>query len=141
GKRLLVLDGISVAVEDAEFFSVVGPSGCGKTTLLKIIAGLEEVDQGEISFDNTERNAIAPIVWQDIRLLPWRNALDNIKFGLELTTNDPKQIDHLAREHFNMMGLEGFEDYFPYQLSGGMAARVAIARALAVNPDIILLDE
>jgi NitT/TauT family transport system ATP-binding protein len=140
-ERLPVLDGISFEVREGEFFSIVGPSGCGKTTLLKIIANLELPEQGEVSFGDTSETHIAPIVWQDIRLLPWRTALGNIKLGLELMNVDQEQIDERAREQLCMMGLKGFEDYYPYQLSGGMAARVAIARALAVNPDILLLDE
>jgi len=139
--RLAVLEDVSFQVEQSEFVTIVGPSGCGKSTLLKIIAGLESADSGEVKFAGGSVRPRTPIVWQEMRLLPWRTALGNVAFGLELQKAPRAQALVEAGEALKLMGLGGFEDYYPHQLSGGMAARVAIARALVVEPEILLMDE
>ena len=141
---LEALRGINLAVERGEFISVVGPSGCGKTTFLRIIAGLEQATSGEVLLD---RQAVRKpgndrgFVFQNDSLLPWRTVLDNSVIGRELagpvSATDRKRIVELLK----LVGLEGFEHYYPRQLSGGMRQRVNLARALAVDPQILLMDE
>ena len=131
--NLKVLDGVSFDVNDGEFVCIIGKSGCGKTTLLKIIAGLEKPDRGKVKF-----NGKIGFVFQDDRLLPWKTALKNVSFGLELRgIRDYNK----ARKLLELVGLKGFEDYYPKQLSIGMRQRVAFARALAIDPDVLLMDE
>lgn len=139
--KIQVLENISFDIEESEFLSILGPSGCGKTTLLKVIATLEHPDRGEVIFAHKQEGIKTPIVWQEHRLFPWRTVIQNIKFGLELTTYNEDEVEKTVYELIEMIGLRGFENYYPYQLSGGMAQRVAIARSMAVNPDILLLDE
>lgn len=143
GKRLKVLDGVSFDVYDGEFICVVGPSGCGKTTFLKIVAGLEPPSSGEVKMEGRPPDPSLHkmgFVFQEESLFPWRTLRDNIKFGLEIRETGEKDkpiIDNLVK----LIGLKGFERYYPHQLSGGMRQRAAIARALAVDPEILLMDE
>ncbi|MEM2914953.1 MAG: ABC transporter ATP-binding protein [Candidatus Bathyarchaeia archaeon] len=139
---LQVVDNISFDVVEGHFVCIVGPSGCGKTTLLRIVAGLELPTSGSILVDGhlpKPENCNIGFVFQEDSLLPWRNVYDNIKFGLEIKKS--KDTDNIVKEMTKMVGLSGFEKYYPYQLSGGMRKRVVIARALAVNPSILLMDE
>jgi len=138
-----VIQGLSLSVEKDQFLCIVGPSGCGKTTLLKMMCGLELPTSGKILINGVSpdpRKQKFGVIFQEDSLLPWKNVLNNVKFGLDIerVTGD---IDAVAEKYIDLVGLEGFENYFPYQLSGGMKKRVAIARALAVDPDIILMDE
>ncbi len=137
--NLKVLDGIDFSVENGNFSCIVGESGCGKTTLLRIIAGIERPDEGKITYsgDPVKINDIG-YVFQDDRLLPWMTALENILFALRIRRID--DIDSALR-YLELVGLRGFESYYPHQLSGGMRQRVGICRALAVNPKILLMDE
>jgi NitT/TauT family transport system ATP-binding protein len=131
-------------VMNGEFVSLLGPSGCGKSTLLDIIGGLEPATSGEVIVDGeriTGPNPKMAIVFQQMSLFPWRTAIDNVNFGLELRGVDTSTRDRIAREMIELVGLAGFETKFPSQLSGGMCQRVAIARALALNPSILLMDE
>jgi NitT/TauT family transport system ATP-binding protein len=137
--KIPVLDRISFEIKDLDFISIIGPSGCGKSTLLKIIAGLEKPDNGEITFSGIQEEIKIPIIWQDHRLLPWRTAIKNVILGLEI--KNEKNSQEIAKRYLKIVGLSGFENFYPNQLSEGMKARVAIARALAVDPDILLLDE
>jgi NitT/TauT family transport system ATP-binding protein len=144
-------DGGSVAVErvdleiaHGEFVTVVGPSGCGKSTLLLAIDGLMPPTRGSIEVGG--RPVSAPgvdraMVFQEFGLLPWRNVLANVSFGLDL--NKPAGVDRKqrARELVELVGLKGYEDHHPHQLSGGMRQRVGIARALAMDPEVLLMDE
>lgn len=130
---LKVLDGVSFEVKDGEILCIVGESGCGKTTLLKIIAGIEKADDGNISL----KNGRIGFVFQDVRLLPWKTVLGNVEFVLESVGMDKSRAVKVVK----LVGLEGFEDYYPKQLSGGMQQRVGIARAIAIDPDILLMDE
>lgn len=144
GTRLEVLAGISFGVEEREFTCILGPSGCGKTTLLKLIAGLIAPDSGIILLDGnpiTGPGLDRAMVFQEFGLFPWRSVRRNVEFGLELRGIPPDQRAQIAQEYIKLVGLEGFQDHYPYQLSGGMKQRVGIARALAVNPRILLMDE
>jgi NitT/TauT family transport system ATP-binding protein len=141
---ILVLNNVSFSVGKDEFLCLVGPSGCGKSTLLRIIAGLEKPDQGRILFNGQSIEAPSPkiaMVFQLFGLLPWKTALENIEVPLEVV-GIAKQIRiQIAKEYLRMVGLEGFENTYPHDLSGGMRQRVGIARALALKPEVLLMDE
>ncbi len=124
--------------------SLLGPSGCGKTTLLKIIAGLIEADGGTVSVNGKKVSAPGPeraFVFQDFALLPWATVLRNVAFGLELRGTAKEERETIARRYVADVGLAGFEDKYPHELSGGMRQRVGLARALCVDADVLLLDE
>ena len=141
---LLVLQDISLQVQRGEFVCIVGPSGCGKTTLLRLLAGLLSATSGEVFFEGERlqqpRRRIG-FVFQQANLMPWRTALENIALPLELDGASGADMQTRARALIDLVGLEGFENSYPNDLSGGMAQRVAIARALIHQPDILLLDE
>ena len=141
---LEVLRDVSVSIGDGEFVSLVGPSGCGKTTFLRTIAGLESIDAGTICVD--DRLVSRPgrdrgFVFQSDCLLPWRTVLDNTIVGLELAGRISPADHERTRKLLDLVGLSGFESYYPRQLSGGMRQRVNLARALAIDPEILLMDE
>jgi NitT/TauT family transport system ATP-binding protein len=141
---LLALDGVDLTIQPREFVCVLGPSGCGKTTLLKAIAGLLTLDEGEVLIDGHPVAGPGPdraMVFQHFALLPWADVLTNVAFGLELRGIGKAERDRAAGELISMVGLSGFEHHYPRQLSGGMQQRVGLARALAVNPQILLMDE
>ena len=141
---LEVLRDVSVSIRDGEFVSLVGPSGCGKTTFLRTIAGLESIDAGTIRVDDREVSRPGRdrgFVFQSDCLLPWRTVLDNTIVGLELAGRiSPADLER-TRKLLDLVGLSGFESYYPRQLSGGMRQRVNLARALAIDPEILLMDE
>ncbi len=141
---LHALSDISFQIERGELVCMVGPSGGGKSTLLRLVAGLLRPTSGEIVLDGEPVNSPSPrvgIVFQNINLMPWRTVLDNVALPLELA-GDPKSIRYsIANEFIELVGLEGFADHYPHQLSGGMQQRAAIARTLAHDPEILLLDE
>jgi NitT/TauT family transport system ATP-binding protein len=136
--------GVSFSIRRGEFVAILGPSGCGKSTLLMMCGGLESITSGTISVDgapmNGPRTSIG-VMFQESTLLPWKTVLDNVMFPIELL-NRPRR-EHLgrARELLSMVGLTGFENHKPHQLSGGMRQRAAICRALVYDPDILLMDE
>jgi NitT/TauT family transport system ATP-binding protein len=141
---LEALRGITLAVDRGEFISVVGPSGCGKTTFLRIIAGLEQASTGEVLLDS--RAVHRPgrdrgFVFQSDNLLPWRTVFANAIIGREVAGEIGLSQRKQTMELLKLVGLEGFEHYYPRQLSGGMRQRVNLARALAIDPDILLMDE
>lgn len=143
-KRIEVLRDISFSVPSGTVAVIVGPSGCGKTTLLRIIMGLIEPDAGEIRVKG--RPTRGPdydrgMVFQQGELLPWRSALGNVTFGLELKGVPRSEHEAIARRYLKLVGLEGFEHHYPHELSGGMQQRVGLARALAIDPEILLMDE
>lgn len=141
---VIVLDGVDLTIRPQEFVCVLGPSGCGKTTLLKAIAGLVLLDDGEIRIDGRLVKGPGPeraMVFQDFALLPWADVVTNVAFGLELRGVPREVRRQRALELLNAVGLAGFETHRPRQLSGGMQQRVGLARALAVDPDILLMDE
>jgi len=139
-----VLDNISFDVEEGELLSVLGPSGCGKTTLLKIIAGLLEPDEGEVLIDGKVvepgHNRVGYIFQQE-SLFPWRTVRQNIEFGLEVSGVPVKERNKRTDEILKIVGMEGLEDHFPHEISGGQARKTEIARSLILNPDILVADE
>ncbi|HEX7593936.1 MAG TPA: ABC transporter ATP-binding protein [Anaerolineae bacterium] len=143
-ERFVALQDVSLQVNDGEFVSFLGPSGCGKTTMLNAIDGLKRVTRGEIRIDGkavTKPGKDRAMVFQSAALLPWRTVLGNVVYGLELQGMDVNVSRARARELIKLVGLAGFEERYPNELSGGMQQRVNIARALATDPEILLLDE
>jgi NitT/TauT family transport system ATP-binding protein len=139
-----VLLGIDLAVAHGEFIALVGPSGCGKTTFLRIVAGLEPASAGEVRLDG--RAVHGPggdrgFVFQTDNLLPWRSVLANALIGPEIAGEAGSPARSRTLDLLKLVGLEGFEHYYPRQLSGGMRQRVNLARALAINPEVLLMDE
>jgi len=142
--KILVLDDVSYSVGGDEFVCLVGPSGCGKSTLLRMIAGLEKQDSGQILFRKQPITKPIPkiaMVFQLFGLLPWKTALENVEVPLEVVGVPKENRVHIAEEYLKMVGLEGFENTYPHDLSGGMKQRVGIARALALKPEVLLMDE
>ncbi|MBX5327693.1 MAG: ABC transporter ATP-binding protein [Candidatus Bathyarchaeia archaeon] len=142
--KILVLDNVNFTVGKDEFLCLVGPSGCGKSTLLRIIAGLEKADSGRVLFNGQPVTRPTPkitMVFQLFGLLPWKTALENVEVPLEVLGVPKQNRVHIAKEYLQMVGLEGFENTYPHDLSGGMKQRVGIARALALKPEILLMDE
>ena len=144
GEEFAALEKVSFEVRRGEFVSVLGPSGCGKTTLIRIIAGLIPPDEGEVVVNGAL--VVAPgrdrcIVFQNFGLLPWRTVQANVEFGLELEGVAPLERARIAGRFIELVGLRGFERYYPHQVSGGMQQRVGIARALSRDPEILLMDE
>jgi NitT/TauT family transport system ATP-binding protein len=141
---LVALFNISLSIRKNEFVSLLGPSGCGKTTLIRIIAGLLPADRGKVVVNG--REVAAPgrercMVFQQFGLLPWRTVLSNVEFGLEIEGKRKEERRRVAEKYLELVGLKGFESYYPHQISGGMQQRVGIARALSKKPDILLMDE
>lgn len=146
GAILPVLSDVNLEVQRGAFISVIGPSGCGKTTLLKAIGGLLDADSGSVTIDGeppvvAQRNKSIGFVFQDPSLLPWRTVSQNIRLPLELNAGQSKRGPYEADRLLDAMGLTGFGDYHPHELSGGMRQRVALARALATDPEVLLMDE
>jgi NitT/TauT family transport system ATP-binding protein len=138
------LDGISFDVADGEFVCIVGPSGCGKTTLFRIIAGLEPATTGRVVLDGDRVDGPSTdlgLVFQEYHLFPWRTVAGNVGFGLEQEGVATAERERRVRELLDLVGLDGFADTYPRDLSGGMKQRVALARALAVDPGLLLMDE
>jgi NitT/TauT family transport system ATP-binding protein len=137
--------GASFDIEPSEFVCLVGPSGCGKSTLLNIIAGFLAPTSGEVRIGGepvTGRGMDRGIVFQDFaQLFPWRTALQNVAFGLEMKGVPIRERERIALEELRLVKLEKFANAYPHHLSGGMQQRVAIARALAYNPSVLLMDE
>ena len=144
GKSLLALDRVSFEIGDGEFVCVVGHSGCGKTTLLNILAGFDPPTDGEILIDgksNKSSNTSIGVIFQEYALFPWRTALRNVEFGLEMNGASRKEREDRARHFLELVHLADFADAYPHQLSGGMKQRVAVARAMAYDPALLLMDE
>ncbi len=146
GTALSVIGGLTFDVKDGEFVSILGPSGCGKSTLLSILAGLERPTGGEIrldgkAFGQSPNGMRLGFVFQQPRLLNWRSVRRNVMLPLERSALSKEDQMALSGRYLDLVRLNGFEDYFPLQLSGGMQQRVAIARALVVEPDVLLMDE
>jgi NitT/TauT family transport system ATP-binding protein len=141
---LEALRNLNIEIERGGFVSVVGPSGCGKTTFLRIVAGLEAATAGQVLIDGRAVTGPGPnrgFVFQNDNLLPWRTVLGNAMIGPEVAGRAGVAEKRRTLDLLRLVGLEGFEDYHPRQLSGGMRQRVNLARALAIDPDILLMDE
>jgi NitT/TauT family transport system ATP-binding protein len=144
GKSVLALDRISLDINEGEFVCIVGPSGCGKTTFLHAVDGLIPLDGGSLWLDGKEIKKPGPdraMVFQNACLLPWRTVLGNVAYGLDLRGVPKREARERARYFVQLVGLNGFEDSYPSELSGGMQQRCNLARALATDPEILLLDE
>lgn len=142
GEQISVLENVSAEVAPGEFVCIVGPSGCGKSTLLNIVGGFITATSGEVIVEGEPVRGPNPrriFVFQENGVFPWLNVRENIGFGLQRRT--PAERTDIVRRYTEMVGLTGFEDSYPRELSGGMKQRVEIARALAANPDIIYMDE
>ena len=138
------LTDIDLDVAPGEFLTLLGPSGSGKTTLLDLLGGLSRPSYGQVLVDGEEVTGPGldrGIVFQQYALFPWRTALTNVTFGLEQQGLTKTERVAKAREYLSLVGLSGFEDRYPHELSGGMKQRVAIARSLAYEPDVLLMDE
>lgn len=139
-----VLEDIKFKIHENEFLVLVGPSGCGKTTMANLLAGLLKPTSGHITIKGEKINPKVhniSIVFQEPSCIPWRTLWDDIIMGLEIKGADQETTEKRAKEVIKLVGLDGFEEYFPKQISGGMKQRVAIARAYATNPDFLLMDE
>jgi len=149
GKDFLipVIDSVSFRVEAGEFVCLLGPNGCGKTTLLRIVGGIEPATRGAVLLDGLPVQADrrhqrhVGIVFQEDRLLPWLSLRDNVTLVLRPLGLDAAEREARAARYLKLAGLQGFEDYYPGRVSGGMRQRAAIARALAIEPDVLLMDE
>lgn len=144
GQVINAVEEVTVDIAHSEFTSIVGPSGCGKTTLLNIIGGLLPASRGRIDYEGLEAGRKLPrlsMVFQDAVLLPWRNVLQNVCLPIEVLSTDRAQGEAKARELIELVGLQGFEDRYPGELSGGMQQRASIARALVNDPKLLLMDE
>lgn len=143
-KLLKIMEDLSFTVNDKEFAVIVGPSGCGKTTLLRLIDGLIQPDTGQIYIDGKTPPKPGPdigVVFQSFRLLPWKNVIENIGFPLAIQGLNKERRNERALQYAKLVGLAGFENSYPHELSGGMQQRVGLARALAMDPEILLMDE
>lgn len=143
-RQVLAVNDFSMGVKEGEFVCLLGPSGCGKSTSLMAIAGLVPPTAGTIRVageDVTGPNTNCAVVFQEFALMPWLSVLANVAFGMRLKKVPPTERKKRAMRYIQMVGLSGFENAYPHQLSGGMRQRVGIARALAVNPQILLMDE
>jgi len=139
--RLQVIEGLDFEVNEGEFVAIVGPSGCGKTTLMNIIAGFLLPDSGSVKVDGTVRNGPSPkgiLITQQGSVFPWLTVRQNLLFGLP---EELAEREQLAADYADLVGLKGFENNYPHELSGGMLKRAEIARALVVKPEILYMDE
>jgi NitT/TauT family transport system ATP-binding protein len=139
-----IMQDISFDVKDSDFLAIVGPSGCGKSTLLRLIQGLDRPTGGQIFFRDQRVETVCPqmaMVFQSFALFPWLTVSQNVAFGLEALGWPHERIDPQVERYVNVTGLDGFQEAYPRELSGGMRQRVGLARALAVEPAVLLMDE
>jgi NitT/TauT family transport system ATP-binding protein len=144
GQRHLAVSEVDLSIGEHEFVSIIGRSGCGKSTILRMVAGLESYEQGLIELDGRQihgPSAERGLVFQEYALFPWRTVSKNIGFGLEIRNLPKAEIDSTVSRFVKLIGLNGFENSLPSELSGGMRQRVAIATVLANNPKMLLMDE
>jgi len=144
-KSVVALQNMNFGVKRGEFFTIIGPSGCGKSTLLNLIAGLDKPSSGEIMIDGRKVEGPNPeliaVVFQEYALYGWRTVLGNVEFGLEIRGLGKAERRERALKYIRLVGLGGFEDKYPSQLSGGMKQRAALARALSLETEVLLMDE
>lgn len=142
-RQVHALEDVNLDIEDGEFVCLVGLSGCGKTTLLNILSGFVEITSGAVWMDGKPitNSYDRGVVFQEYALFPWRTALKNVEYGLQIRKVTAAQREKIAREFLRLVRLEQFADFYPHNLSGGMRQRVAVARALAFDPQVLLMDE
>jgi NitT/TauT family transport system ATP-binding protein len=140
-ERLTAIERMDLDVNRGEFVSIVGPSGCGKSTFLKIVNGLLPATEGEIEIHSSSKGQDHAMVFQDSSLFPWYTVIGNVAYGLVCQGMKRREAHERALPLIRLVGLEGFENKYPYQLSGGMQQRANLARALTVDPEILLMDE
>jgi len=141
---IAIMQDITLEVKDADFLAIVGPSGCGKSTLLRLIQGLDRPTSGSVTFRDQKVDGVAKgmaMVFQNFALFPWLTVSENVAFGLEALGWDEERIDAQVERYVSVTGLDGFEEAYPREISGGMRQRVGLARALAVEPTVLLMDE
>ncbi len=141
---IAIMQDISFEVKDADFLAIVGPSGCGKSTLLRLIQGLDRPSGGQIYFRDAPVDGVCrqmAMVFQSFALYPWLTVSENVAFGLEALGWSPGRIGPQVERYISVIGLDGFQEAYPRELSGGMRQRVGLARALAVEPAVLLMDE
>src|SRR5918911_1811943 len=141
---VVAFEDLNLDVRENETLCVVGPSGCGKTTLLRCLAGLLETTEGRVYLDGkpiSEPHPSVVMVFQHFGLFPWKTVADNVAYGLKLRGVSRDRCAELIRPHLELVGLTGFEQMYPYQLSGGMQQRAGLARALVLDPEVLLMDE
>lgn len=145
GEEVKALEDVSFEVARSEFVSIIGPSGCGKSTVLSLIAGLEKPSGGRVYLDGEEVNGTNPdkisIMFQEHTLFPWRTIQANVEFGLELKGASKETRSNASKKYLELVGLSGFENKLPREVSGGMKQRASLARSLALEPEVILMDE
>ncbi len=144
GRQVKAIDEVSFEVHDGELLCILGPSGCGKTTLLRMLAGLDRPTTGELYLKGMPIVRPGPergLIFQEFALFPWKTVIKNIEFGLEIKGLSISERSKIARKYIELIGLNGFEDSYPHEISGGMKQRVAVARALANEPEVLLMDE
>ena len=140
----LAISDANLEVEDGEFVCLLGPSGCGKTTLLRLVAGLDTPTEGVLFLDGKKIEGVnkeCGFVFQEYVLFPWRTVRGNIEFGPEVKRMPKEECERISQHYIELVGLKGFENHYPHELSGGMKQRVGIARAYANNPKLLLMDE
>lgn len=143
-KSFLAVDNVSLTIQEGEFVVIVGPSGCGKTTFMNTFAGLVHPTKGKVYMDGQEitgPSAERGVVFQQFALFPWKTVFENIEFGLKYRGIPKEQREEIVRKYIHLIKLEGFENAYPHELSGGMKQRVAIARVYANRPQVLLMDE
>ncbi|GFO96215.1 putative ABC-type sulfonate import system,ATPase component [groundwater metagenome] len=141
---LLAVSDVNLEVADGEFVCLLGPSGCGKTTILRMAAGLDAPTKGELLLDDKKIEGVnkeCGFVFQEYVLFPWRTVKGNIEFGPEVKGMQKEEREGISQHYIDLVGLKGFENHYPHELSGGMKQRVGIARAYANNPKLLLMDE
>jgi len=144
GESVQAVQDLSLEVKEEEFVAIVGPSGCGKSTFLQMVGGLEEITSGTLRVDGEDvrgPDVRCGVVFQEYLLFPWKTVKGNVAFGPSLRAVPRKELDALCAYYLELVGLQGFENSYPHELSGGMKQRVAIARALANHPRVLLMDE
>ena len=144
GKKVLALDSVDLTIAEGEFVTIVGPSGCGKSTLLNLIVGLMRSSMGRIVFRGAPIDGITTkigYVTQKDNLLPWRTLIENVEIALEIRAIEKSARRAQAQDLIDQVGLSGFEDHYPHELSGGMRQRANIIRTLIYDPELILMDE
>ncbi len=141
---VVAFEDLNLHVQTDEIICILGPSGCGKTTLLRAIDGLLSLERGTISIDGRTVDCPRPevaMVFQHFGLFPWKRLHQNVAYGLQVQGITKAEVQERVEHYIQMVGLNGFENHFPYQLSGGMQQRAGLARALAIHPQILLMDE